>query len=116
MTLTKKEQSLLKDLQHEEKLCAEKYHRAAEAACDPHLKSLFQQIEKAEEGHYNTVTGMLAGEVPAPQKGGQAKNAKQPSAEQLKSKAGRAGKKKDEYLLADLLATCLLYTSDAADE
>ncbi|GKI13990.1 hypothetical protein CE91St44_04750 [Oscillospiraceae bacterium] len=105
MTLTKKEQSLLKDLQHEEKLCAEKYHRAAEAACDPHLKSLFQQIEKAEEGHYNTVTGMLAGEVPAPQKGGQAKNAKQPSAEQLKSKAGRAGKKKDEYLLADLLAT-----------
>ena len=63
------------------------------------------RIEKAEEGHYNTVTGMLAGEVPAPQKGGQAKNAKQPSAEQLKSKAGRAGKKKDEYLLADLLAT-----------
>ena len=42
MTLTKKEQGLLKDLQHEEKLCAEKYHRAAEAACDPHLKSLFQ--------------------------------------------------------------------------
>ena len=41
MNLTKKEQSLLKDLQNEEKTCAEKYHKAAEAACDPALKQMF---------------------------------------------------------------------------
>lgn len=30
----KKEQGLLKDLQNEEKLCVEKYRKAAENACD----------------------------------------------------------------------------------
>ena len=66
MPMTKKEQSLLKDLQNEEKLCAEKYSKAAEAACDPALKTMLGQIAKAEQNHYDTVTDMLAGKVPAP--------------------------------------------------
>ena len=66
MPMTKKEQSLLKDLQNEEKLCAEKYQKAAEAACDPALKTMLGQIAKAEQNHYDTVTDMLAGKVPAP--------------------------------------------------
>ena len=32
MNLTQKEKNLLKDIQNEEKLCAEKYHKAAENA------------------------------------------------------------------------------------
>lgn len=102
MTLTKKEQSLLKDLQNSEKMCAEKYRKAAEAANDPILKEMFSQIETAEEDHYETVTQMLAGEVPQP-RGVEAKRQKAP--EQLKSQASRAGKKQDAYLLDDLLAT-----------
>ena len=102
MTLTKKEQSLLKDLQNEEKMCAEKYQRAAENANDPLLKEMFNQIGQTEQDHYNTVTEMLAGNVPQP-KGVEAK--RQKTAEQLKSQANRAGKKQDAYLLDDLLAT-----------
>ena len=64
MTLTKKEQGLLKDLQNEEKLCVEKYRKAAENACDAKLQHIFEKIEKAEQSHYDTVTGMLAGTLP----------------------------------------------------
>ena len=102
MPMTKKEQSLLKDLQNEEKLCAEKYQKAAEAACDPALKTMLGQIAKAEQNHYDTVTDMLAGKVPAPA-ATQPKAAKQQAAP--RSTATRAGKKQDAYLLADLLAT-----------
>ena len=97
MPMTKKEQSLLKDLQNEEKLCAEKYAKAAEAACDPALKTMLGHIAKAEQNHYDTVTDMLAGKVPAP---AAAKAQAAP-----RSTATRAGKKQDAYLLADLLAT-----------
>ena len=102
MPMTKKEQSLLKDLQNEEKLCAEKYSKAAEAACDPALKTMLGQIAKAEQNHYDTVTDMLAGKVPAPA-AAQPKAAKEQTPP--RSTATRAGKKQDAYLLADLLAT-----------
>ncbi|HJB21543.1 MAG TPA: ferritin-like domain-containing protein [Candidatus Fournierella merdavium] len=103
MAMTKKEQSLLKDLQNEEKLCAEKYQKAAEAACDPALKTMLGQIAQAEQNHYDTVTQMLAGKGPEPQTT-QPKAAKQQPAPG-QSAANRAGKKKDAYLVADLLAT-----------
>lgn len=102
MSFTKKEQSLLKDLQSEEKMCAEKYRKASEMANDPVLKEMFDEIGRAEQDHYETVTQMLSGTVPAPQ-GVQAH--RQKTAEQLKSTVGRNAKKQDEYLLDDLLAT-----------
>ena len=104
MQLTKKEQSLLKDLQNEEKTCAEKYHKAAEAACDPALKQMFTRLEAAEQNHYNTVTGMLAGETPT-LKPGQGQNARQSAQKPERSTVSRAEKKSDAYLLADVLAT-----------
>lgn len=104
MNLTKKEQSLLKDLQNEEKICAEKYHKAAEAACDPALKQMFARLEKAEQNHYDTVTGMLAGETPT-LKPGQSQNAKKAQPEPQRAQVSRAEKKSDAYLLADVLAT-----------
>ncbi len=102
MTFTKKEQSLLKDLQNEEKLCAEKYRKAAESANDPLLQQMFDQIGQEEEEHYETVSQMLAGTVPEP-RGVEKKREK--SSETLKSKVGRAAKQQDQYLLDDLLAT-----------
>ncbi|MEG0768762.1 MAG: spore coat protein [Ruthenibacterium sp.] len=109
MSFTKKEQDFLKDLQGEEKLCTEKYHKAAEAACDPKLKQIFSKIEQAEQSHYDTVSGMLRGTIPAPQSTkpkehpAQAQGAKQQQA--LKSEVSSAKKKCDQYLLSDLLAT-----------
>ena len=105
MTWTQKEKNFLKDLQSEEKLCAEKYHKAAEAACDGTLKQILQKIEKAEQGHCDTVTGMLAGTMPAPQSQGKAQAGRARSAKSLKAKTTRAQKQSDAYLLADLLAT-----------
>lgn len=103
MTVTKKEQSLLKDLQNEEKLCVEKYRKAAENACDSKLQHIFEKIEKAEQEHYDTVTGMLAGNLPAQQ--GKSQSARQKAEKDLKSTASRADKQRDAYLLADLLGT-----------
>lgn len=105
MTLNKKEQGLLKDLQNEEKLCVEKYRMASEKANDPQLKEMFSQISQEEQQHYNTVTQMLGGTVPA-ENTAQPKNRRQPKTpQQLKSTASRAGKQQDQYLLNDLLAT-----------
>ena len=106
MTLTKKEQGLLKDLQKEEKLCVEKYRTAAENACDAKLQHIFEKIEKAEQSHYDTVTGMLAGTLPA-QQGQQSKGqaSRQKAEKDLKSTASRAEKQRDAYLLSDLLGT-----------
>ena len=106
MAYNRKQQSFLKDLQADEKTCAEKYRKAAECCCDPTLKGLFDEIGQAEEGHYNTVTQMLdTGEAPAPK-------AKKPKAggcgceaRDLRSRASAAQQQQDGYLLADLLAT-----------
>ena len=104
MAFTKKEQSLLKDMQNEEKLCAEKYRRAAENAHDAKLKHIFEKLEQAEQNHYDTVTQMLNGTVPSLP--GQSKMpARGKAAKDLKSAAKRAEKQQDAYLLADLLAT-----------
>ena len=106
MPFTKKEQNFLKDLQSEEKLCTQKYHNAAEAACDKTLKQIFIEIEKAEQGHYDTVTKMLAGEMPpSKSQSGNAAAAPKKQQKSLKSTASRAEKQQDAFLLSDLLAT-----------
>ncbi len=102
MNMTVKQQGLLKDLQSDEKMCAEKYQRAAQQACDPVLQDMFSQIAQSEEGHYNAISQMLNGTVPQPH-GVEAQRKKTP--EELRSKADAAGKQKDQYLLSDLLAT-----------
>ena len=43
MALTQKEESLIKDLQDQEKLCIDKYNYYAEAAKDQELKNLFNR-------------------------------------------------------------------------
>jgi len=108
MTWTKKEQSLLKDLQNEESVCIDKYGKAAEAACDEKLKNILDTIKTAEEHHYNTLTQMLDGTIPEQQgQQGKKQGGKQNSKQQkdLKSTASRAEKQQDAYLLSDLLGT-----------
>ena len=54
MALTQKEESLIKDLQDQEKLCIDKYNYYAEAAKDQELKNLFNRLKtKTNYNHYN---------------------------------------------------------------
>ena len=76
------------------------------ATIDAKLQHIFEKIEKAEQSHYDTVTGMLAGTLPA-QQGQQSKGqaSRQKAEKDLKSTASRAEKQRDAYLLSDLLGT-----------
>ena len=62
MTLTQKETGLLKDLKSQEELCIEKYSMYTERACDPELKTLFNQIKSTEQTHLATINRIIGGE------------------------------------------------------
>jgi spore coat protein CotF len=62
MTLTQKENSLLTDLKGQEQLCIEKYSMYSERACDPELKTLFEQIKSTEQTHLATINRIIGGE------------------------------------------------------
>ena len=64
MVLTEKETAALKDLQSQEKTCAQKYQKYSEQAKDPELKNLFQTIQKEEQKHYESLGQVLNGTVP----------------------------------------------------
>ncbi len=104
MPLTQKEQSLIKDLKDEERLCAEKYRRYAELAHDRQLKALFLQIADVEQGHYDTLVAMESGQAQPPSSpaspsgSGQTFTAAYGIAETQE-------KRDDCYLCSDLLAT-----------
>ena len=103
MNFSEKEQATLKSLQKEEKMCAEKYSRAAECTENPALAQMFRKISGEETGHFQTVTQMLGGTVPAPKTG------KKPMTQ---APAGQVSSVQDQFLLEDLLAT-EKYTSGA---
>ena len=103
MAFSKKETGLLQDLKAQEKLCVEKYNKYAQQACDTNLQRLFAGIGKTEQEHYDTVTGMLQGEVPPVPAGKKPQRPK--TQEELKSAARGADKTQDAFLCADSLGT-----------
>lgn len=64
MTVTVKEEGLLKDLKNQEQLCIGKYKKYAEEAKASELKALFTEMASVEETHLKTVNDILAGNVP----------------------------------------------------
>ncbi len=104
MQLTQKEASLIKDLKDEEKLCTEKYRRYAEAAHDPQLKALFSQIADVEQGHYDTLTSIEAGNTPT-QSGTPSASGNGQTFTATYGMADTQEKQDDCYLCSDLLAT-----------
>ena len=66
MTLTQKENDLLKDLRSQERLCIEKYGKYEQSACDGTLRQLFGSIRMTEEKHLGTVNDILNGKDPSP--------------------------------------------------
>lgn len=102
MQLTQKEMNLLKDLKGQEKLCVEKYTKAASQALDPQLKQLFTQIGNVEQGHLNTITQMEQGATPNTSSGGQTINS---TFNENYGMGDTPDKQADSYLCGDLLAT-----------
>lgn len=101
-TLTQKETSLLKDLKEQEKLCADKYKKHADAAHDPQLKQLLTDLSGVEQKHYQMLTDIESGRLPATGNGGAVGSAQFTAAY---TAAETQEKKDDTYLCSDLLAT-----------
>lgn len=119
MTLTQKEQTLLKDMKDAEKLCIEKYRKASDSAKDPQLKNLFSNLSSAEQQHLSIFEKMEQGTVEQPQSG----NANQPTFTATYSNDDTPDKQNDSFLCTDLLTaekhashlydTCVFEFSDA---
>ena len=101
--LTQKEQSLLKDLKGQEKLCVEKYTKYSSIALDPQLKELFTSIANVEQGHLNTVTEMENGNIPQSNSSGGSQSVKTSFSENY-GMGDTPDKQSDCYLCSDLLA------------
>lgn len=65
MILTEKENTILKDLQTQEKVCMEHYNLCASTAKDGCLKDLFTEIAKDEQEHYQFLGQLMEGQMPS---------------------------------------------------
>ncbi|MBQ8807807.1 MAG: spore coat protein [Clostridia bacterium] len=104
MNLSQKETELIKDMKNTEKLCIEKYTKAAEEAYDPCLKQLCIHIAQIEQGHYDTLTKIENGESTASQSS-PAGQSQQPIITQRYGAADNEEKKRDSFFANDLLTT-----------
>ena len=101
--LSQKEQDLLKDMKNTEKLCIDKYSRAASEAHDPQLRQLFIRISQVEQGHLDTLTKIENGENFS--SGNSAGGQQQPTFTEHYGPAESEEKKCDAFLANDLLTT-----------
>ena len=102
MQLTQKETSLLKDLKMQEKICAEKYQKHAQIACDGQLRTLFTDLASVEQRHYSLLEQIEKGTVP------QLSGSTPPECKSFTSTYGigeTPEKASDSYLCNDLLAS-----------
>lgn len=104
MQLTQKETSLLKDMKEQEKLCVEKYAKHAQAAHDPQLRSLFNDIVTTEKGHLEILNQIGDGQTPSIGSEG-TKATQTPTFQAFYPAGATPEKQQDAYLCADLLAT-----------
>lgn len=102
MTLTTKETEILKDLKAQEELCIQKYGKYSAAACDPALKSLFEEIKNAEMTHLDTINRILGGEEVAMPK--TPKSAAEAKYNGAPSSCNASDKNNDAYLCRDALS------------
>lgn len=101
--LSQKETELLKDMKNTEKLCIDKYTKAAEEANDPQLKQLCIHIAQIEQGHLDTLTKIENGQSTS--SGGGSQQSQQPTFTEYYGPADSEEKKHDSFLANDLLTT-----------
>ena len=66
MNLTQKENGLLKDMKGQEELCIKKYNYYASNAKAPELRAMFEQMQRIEESHLQSICTLMNGSVSAP--------------------------------------------------
>ena len=101
MQLNQKESGYVKELKEQEKLCIEKYQKAAGCAADGQLKNLFSDLAQKEQTHLDSLTQLEQGTATVPQQGG---NAQTPTFRAVYSAQETQEKKNDCYLCTDALA------------
>ncbi|MBQ1343026.1 MAG: spore coat protein [Firmicutes bacterium] len=107
MNFTPKEESLLKELRSQERLCVEKYGRYADSAHDPALRDLFGGIRQTETRHLQTLDQLSSGS--ALQMQGQQSRQGQQQSRPLQQSAGQRPAKnspewqQDSFLCSDAL-------------
>lgn len=107
MNFTPKEESLLKELRSQERLCVEKYGRYADSAHDPALRDLFGGIRQTETRHLQTLDQLSSGSAPQMQ-GQQSQQGQQQSRPPQQSAGQRPAKnspewQQDSFLCSDAL-------------
>ena len=102
MTLTSKETDILKDLKGQEQLCIEKYTKYAQAACDPALRGIFNELKATEEGHLQTICRIMNGEEVS--MGSEMKKAGEAKYQGSQYSFGEESKQSDAYLCKDALS------------
>lgn len=65
MILTERESQTIQDLQTQEECCLKKYEAYEKKAHDGELKSLFSTLKEDEKRHYDSLSQVLMGSVPA---------------------------------------------------
>lgn len=103
MTLTAKEQSLLKDMKDSEQLCIDKYEKGAACASDGQLKNLFSTLVTHERTHLDTLT-KIEQTGTAPAMGGGSSGATMTFSPTYTKGDTSENAKNDAYLCSDALS------------
>ncbi len=111
MVLTEKESAAIKDLQTQEQSCIEKYQRYATEAKDQVLVQLFQELQKKEQQHYDSLGQVLNGAVPGCNCNDEAGKEYQPTATYTIG-SNSEDKKLDCFLATDCIGTEKLVSSE----
>ena len=117
MQLTEKEQSVIKELQTQEKSCVEKYRFYESSALvetrpatDSELQKLFHQIGDEEQEHFDSLADVLKGNVPNVKAQESGTQGYTPSVTYDKN-CNSEDKKHDAFLCTDSIATEKLVSS-----
>ncbi len=111
MILTEKENSILKDLQTQEKVCMDHYNLCASTAKDGCLKDLFTQIAKDEQEHYQSLGKLINGEMPSFNTSTSKADSYHPKAA-YNASANQADKQHDALLCSDSIGNEKMVSSD----
>lgn len=111
MILNEKEKAAIKDLQTQEQTCIEKYRKYGNEAKDPVLKSLFEDLERSEKQHYDSLGEVLSGSVPVCDCNDSKGKEYQPKAT-YDTMADSIDKRSDCFLATDCIGTEKLVSSE----
>lgn len=111
MILKQAEVDAITEMRTQEKNCIEKYRRYKEQAKDPVLKSLFADIEKHEQKHYDTLGQVLNGQVPSCDCNDCAGKDYEPRATYTQTEQSE-DKQSDNFLATDCIGTEKLISSE----